>query len=157
MSLFFSFWWNPESYVFIVSPKKDLPVLLATPGWPEGMKSYSTVSWIVSIPPKMEAHVMFANLSLPKCNKRHTNIRVQRIGSLEEDYSRREDEQAESEIIVAENFYLNMSNCMPERGKFSVITQITLKKNKSKRKPTYTSTLVLIPLRIDTSLWLISN
>lgn len=75
---------------------------------------------------------MFANLSQPKCSNRHTNIRVQRIGSPEEDYSRREDEEAESEITVSESFYLNMSNCMPERGDFSVITKITMKKSISK-------------------------
>lgn len=75
---------------------------------------------------------MFANLSQPKCSNRHTNIRVQRMGSEEEDYSRREDEEAESEIVVSESFYLNMSNCMPERGRFSVITKITLRQSTSK-------------------------
>ncbi|XP_054637833.1 CUB domain-containing protein 1a isoform X2 [Dunckerocampus dactyliophorus] len=117
-----------ERYIFTVSPKRDKTVLLATPGWPEGMESYATVSWIMSLPPKMEAHLMFFNISQPKCANRHTNIRVQRIGSLEEDYSRREDEEAE-ETSVAENFYLNMSNCMPERGDFKVITELTLQKN----------------------------
>ncbi|XP_041648618.1 CUB domain-containing protein 1a [Cheilinus undulatus] len=115
-----------ERYIFTVSPRKDAPVLLASPGWPIGMKSYSTVSWIVSVPSKMEAHLMFANLSQPKCSNRHTNIRVQRIGRQEEDYSRREDEKAEEEITVSESFYLNMSNCQPEQGDFSVITKITL-------------------------------
>lgn len=97
------------------------------------MQAYSTVAWMVSLPPRMEARLMFANLSQPKCNTRHTNIRVQRIGRLEEDYSRREDEEAKSEITVSESFYLNMSNCMPERGDFSVITKITLQKSISKR------------------------
>uniref|UniRef100_A0A8C4DVH3 CUB domain containing protein 1a n=1 Tax=Dicentrarchus labrax TaxID=13489 RepID=A0A8C4DVH3_DICLA len=121
-----------ERYIFTVSPKKDTPVLLATPGWAVGMKSYSTVSWIVSVPQRMEAHLMFANLSQPKCSNRHTNIRVQRLGSPEEDYSRREDEEADAEITVSESFYLNMSNCMPERGQFSVVTQITLQKSKNR-------------------------
>lgn len=120
-----------ERYIFSVSPKRGTPVLLATPGWPVGMKSYSTVSWIVSVPPKMEAHLMFANLSQPKCSNRHTNIRVQRVGCPEEEYSRREDEEADSEITVSKDFYLNMSNCMPERGDFSVITKITLQKSKN--------------------------
>ncbi|KAM3615155.1 uncharacterized protein V6R79_024134 [Siganus canaliculatus] len=118
-----------ERYIFTVSPKKDTPVLVATPGWPAGMKSYSTVSWIVSVSEKMEAHLMFANVSQPKCNNRHTNIRVQRQGSLEEDYSRREDEDSDPEITVSESFFLNMSNCMPEIGDFSVVTQITLQKS----------------------------
>uniref|UniRef100_A0A8C2XKU0 CUB domain containing protein 1a n=1 Tax=Cyclopterus lumpus TaxID=8103 RepID=A0A8C2XKU0_CYCLU len=127
------FFLNPfsERYIFTVSPKRDTPVLLATPGWPVGMNSYATVSWIVSLPPKMDAHLMFANLSQPKCSNRHTNIKVQRVGSPEEEYSRREDEEAESELTVSGNFYLNMSNCMPERGDFSVITEVTLQKSKN--------------------------
>lgn len=76
---------------------------------------------------------MFVNLSQPKCRALHTNIKVQQIGLREEDYSRREDEQAASEITVADSFYLNMSNCEPERGLFSVITKITLQKSLSKR------------------------
>ncbi|XP_031708762.1 CUB domain-containing protein 1a [Anarrhichthys ocellatus] len=119
-----------ESYIFTVFPKRDTPVHLATPGWPVGMKSFTTVSWIVAVPSKMDAHLMFANLSQPKCSNRHTRIRVQRVGYLEEDYSRREDEHAESEITVTSNFYLNMSNCKPERGDFSVITKVTLQKSR---------------------------
>ncbi|XP_068179934.1 CUB domain-containing protein 1a [Antennarius striatus] len=119
----------PERYIFSVSPKKDTSFLLATPGWPEGMKDYSTVSWVVSFPTRMKAHLMFANLSQPKCRNGHTNIKVQRVGRLEEDYSRREDEEAESEIMVSESFFLNMSNCMAERGDFTVVTKITLQKS----------------------------
>nr|XP_019946619.1 PREDICTED: CUB domain-containing protein 1-like [Paralichthys olivaceus] len=120
-----------ERYIFTVSLKRNTTVLLATPGWPMGMKSYATVSWIVSVPPKMEAHLMFANLSQPKCSNHHTNIKVQMSGCREEVYSRREDEEAEQEIVVSENFYLNMSNCQPERNGFSVITKITLQESKN--------------------------
>uniref|UniRef100_A0A665UY58 CUB domain containing protein 1a n=1 Tax=Echeneis naucrates TaxID=173247 RepID=A0A665UY58_ECHNA len=122
---------HPERYIFTVSSKKDTPVLLATPGWPKGMKPYATVSWIVSVPEEMEAHVMFANLSQPKCSNRHTNIRVRRLSCLEEHYSRREDEEAESEIVVPGTFYLNMSNCMAEKGDFSVITKVTLRESEN--------------------------
>lgn len=118
-----------ERYIFTVSPKRDTPVLLATPGWPAGMKDYSTVSWIVSVPSRTEARLMFVDLSQPKCGEAHTSIRVQRVGQEEEDYSRREDEEAESEFTVSESFYLNMSNCMTEREDFSVVTKITLQKS----------------------------
>ncbi|XP_077382589.1 CUB domain-containing protein 1-like isoform X2 [Festucalex cinctus] len=117
-----------ERYIFTVTPKKDSSLLLATPGWPAGMASYATVSWIVLLPPKTEAHLEFISLSQPKCESRHTNIRVQTFNSLEEDYSRREDEEAD-QISVYQSFYLNMSNCMPERGDFSVITKLTIQKN----------------------------
>ena len=136
-----------ERFIFSVSPKRDAPVLLATPGWPIGMQSYATVSWIVSVPPKMEARLMFANVSQPKCSNRHTNIRVQRFSRREEDYSRREDEEPEGEITVSESFYLNMSNCMPERGDFSVVTKVTLQKSKSKR--TFCSYLVHIIVFVE--------
>ncbi|XP_061771845.1 CUB domain-containing protein 1-like [Nerophis ophidion] len=134
-----------ERYIFTVLPKKDTPILLATPGWPAGMESYATVSWIVSLPRKTEAHLMFVNLSQPKCANRHTNIRVQRIDSLEEDYSRREDEEAE-EVSVSENFYLNMSNCMPERGDFKVITKLTLRKSTSMMLVTIASVVAALVL-----------
>lgn len=117
-----------ERYIFTVSPRKDTPLLLATPGWPVGMKSQSTASWIVSVPPKMEAHIMFPNLTQPKCRERHTNIKVQALNRQKPFYSRREDEEADNEITVSESFYLNMSNCEPERGDFTVMTKITLKK-----------------------------
>uniref|UniRef100_A0A3Q1JHY0 CUB domain containing protein 1a n=1 Tax=Anabas testudineus TaxID=64144 RepID=A0A3Q1JHY0_ANATE len=122
----------PERYIITVAAKKDTPVLLATPGWPVGMKGYSTVSWIVSVPPNMEAHLMFANLTQPKCSNQHTDISVQRIGQPALDYSRREDEEAESELNVSSSFYLNMSNCRVERGRFNVITKITLQVPKNK-------------------------
>ncbi|KAM6909695.1 CUB domain-containing protein 1a [Xenentodon cancila] len=117
-----------ERYIFSLAPSNNASVLLGTPGWPAGMSSYSTVSWIVTVPSKMKAHLTFTHISQPKCRNRHTNIRVQRIGRSEEDYSRREDKGAQREITVHENFYLNMSNCMPERGQFSVITKITMQK-----------------------------
>lgn len=118
--------------MFFVSPKKDSPVLLATPGWPAAMGPYSTVSWLVSVLPGTEARLTFANISQPKCRTRHTSVRVQRLDRREEDYSRREDEPAE-DVVVSHNFYLNMSNCMPEQGQFSVVTKMTLKKSSSKR------------------------
>uniref|UniRef100_A0A8C7DXE7 CUB domain containing protein 1a n=1 Tax=Oncorhynchus kisutch TaxID=8019 RepID=A0A8C7DXE7_ONCKI len=64
-----------ERYIFTVYPMKGVPTLLATPSWPVGMKSYSTVSWIVNVPSKLEAHLMFNNISQPKCSNRHTGIR----------------------------------------------------------------------------------
>lgn len=119
-----------EKYIFNVSPKGDSTVLLATPGWPKGMKASSTVSWIVSTPPKMEALLVFANVTHPKCGAGHTGIKVQRVGSLEEDYSRREDEKADNHTSYGK-FYLNMSNCRPERGDFRVFTKIIVQKSKN--------------------------
>lgn len=97
------------------------------------MPDQSTISWVVSVPEKMDAHLMFLNLSQPKCNILHTTIKVMPFGHREELYSRREDEEAESEIVVSDSFYLNMSSCLPERGRFSVITKITLRNSISKR------------------------
>ncbi|KAI1885617.1 hypothetical protein AGOR_G00205670 [Albula goreensis] len=81
-----------ESYIFTVVPQKGVPVRLATPGWPEGMKASSTVSWIVTVPPKYQANLLFLNISQPKCKQQHTHMKVQTLGSREEMFSRREDE-----------------------------------------------------------------
>ncbi|XP_030641185.1 CUB domain-containing protein 1a [Chanos chanos] len=119
-----------ERYILTVMPKMGVPTVLATPGWPAGMKSSTTVSWIVNLPSKTEAVLQFTNITQPKCEKRHTGIKVQVQGSREEMYSRREDEMAE-DVIVPNSFYLNVSNCIPECDAFNVITQITLRKRKN--------------------------
>lgn len=118
-----------ERYIFRVSPSKNNSLFLATPGWPKGMSSHSTVSWIVTVPSKMVAHVMFPDLKQPQCQEGHTKILIHRLGREEEDYSRREDESFEHEITVSESFYLNMTSCKPHHGDFSVLTKVTLKKS----------------------------
>lgn len=45
--------------------------------------------------------------------------------------SRREDEEAEDQLMVPQSFYLNMSNCIPEERQFGAVTQIALQKNSS--------------------------
>eukprot|EP00063_Salmo_salar_P039104 XP_014013939.1 PREDICTED: CUB domain-containing protein 1-like [Salmo salar] len=120
----------PFSYPLLISFTREIagvPTLLATPSCPVGMKSYSTVSWIADVPSKLEAQHQPAQVQQPPHG-------VQILGSLEEMYSRREDEEAGRKITVSESFYLNMSICMPERGDFSVLTQITLHKDKRRRR-----------------------
>ncbi|XP_035276344.1 CUB domain-containing protein 1-like [Anguilla anguilla] len=118
-----------ERYIFSVVPRKGVPVLLATPSWPVGMNAYSTVSWIVQVPPAYRANLLFLDVNQPKCSSRHTVMKVQTLGSREEMFSRREDENAAVELSVPETFYLNMSSCVPEEGAFSVLSQITLQEN----------------------------
>lgn len=109
------------------------PTLLATPNWPQGMRPSSTVSWIVTLPSQYQADMEFANLSQPKCNDRHTAIKVKMLGQEEEIMSRREDEEAEDKLVVPQSFYLNMSNCIPEEGEFGAVTKIVLQKKTSKQ------------------------
>lgn len=110
---------------------KDVTSVLASPGWPGGMKPYSTASWIATVPATLEVHLSFTKVSQPKCSVRHTSIQVQTLGSREEMYSRREDEVGDSEIVIPESFYLNMSNCLPEKNSFSVMAEITPMKPRS--------------------------
>lgn len=93
------------------------------------MRSFSTVSWIVTLPSQYKAALQFVNISQPKCNDRHTSIKVKMLGQEEEIMSRREDEEAEDQLIVPRSFYLNMSNCIPEEGQFGAVSQIVLQKN----------------------------
>uniref|UniRef100_A0A3Q3WW93 Uncharacterized protein n=1 Tax=Mola mola TaxID=94237 RepID=A0A3Q3WW93_MOLML len=116
------------TFIYRVSPTTLSPTLLATPNWPQGMRSSSTVSWIVTLPSQYRADVHFVNISQPKCNDRHTAIKVKLLGQEEEIMSRREDEQAEDRLQVPQSFYLNMSNCVPEEGQFGAVTKIVLQK-----------------------------
>ncbi|XP_028255224.1 CUB domain-containing protein 1 [Parambassis ranga] len=116
----------PENIIYRVSPQPTSPTFLATPNWPQGMKPFSTVSWIVTLPSQYEAHLQFVNISQPKCDDRHTSIMVMMLGYEEELMSRREDEAAETTLVVPNSFYLNMSNCLPEERHFGAVTKIIL-------------------------------
>ncbi|CAL8299438.1 unnamed protein product [Lota lota] len=114
-----------EHIIYTVRPQITTPALLATPNWPDGMNPLSTVSWIVQIPPQYLALVQFSNVTRPSCDSEHNGIEVQLIGSKEEVLSRREDEVLEDKL-VSENFYINMSSCVPDKGYFSALTKVTL-------------------------------
>lgn len=120
-----------ETFIFRVTPRASSPALIATPNWPEGMAAFSTVSWIVTLPSQYQAALQFVNISQPKCKDRHTSIKVKMLGQEEEIMSRREDEEAEDRLDVPQSFYLNMSNCVPEEGKFGAVAKISLQKKSS--------------------------
>ncbi|XP_052435648.1 CUB domain-containing protein 1 isoform X2 [Carassius gibelio] len=114
-----------EHYIFTVAPKMDNPTVLATPAWPSGMKSSSTVSWIVNLEPQFKSNVKFRNVSQPKCKEVHTNIAVQTIRSQKTLYSTKKDEKI-NDLLVPESFYLNMTNCKSPTGAFRAMMEITL-------------------------------
>ncbi|CAM4697004.1 unnamed protein product [Leuciscus chuanchicus] len=120
-----------EHYIFTVAPKKDNPTVLATPVWPSGMKSSSTVSWIVNIEPQLESKLKFRNVSQPKCKGGHTNIAVWTIPSQTVVYSTKQDENI-NDILVPGSFYLNMSNCKSPTVPFRAMMEITLQNNTNK-------------------------
>ncbi|XP_026769774.3 CUB domain-containing protein 1a isoform X2 [Pangasianodon hypophthalmus] len=120
-----------EHYIFTVLPKKDIPVLLATPAWPLGMKAYATVSWFVSFPAQLEAHVSFTNVSQLTCQNRPAYIKLHRERSQDKMYSWQD--QNPKDVVIPESFFLNMSNCLPVKGAFSVVSQVTLHMGKSVR------------------------
>ncbi|XP_029977107.1 CUB domain-containing protein 1 [Salarias fasciatus] len=133
-----------ETIIYRVSPTLTSPTLLATPNWPKGTKPSSTVSWIVAVPSGYKAHLHFINVSQPKCQNQHTAINVKMLENEEEMMSRNENEQVE-DLLVPNSFYLNMSNCIPEKGDFGAVTKITLEK---------TSNLLAIALGIAGALLL---
>lgn len=92
------------------------------------MKPFSTVSWIVTFPSQYKAQLRFANVSQPKCAETHTFIRVKELNQEAELISRSENEEPIEDLAVPRSFYLNMSNCEPETGRFAAMTQIVLQK-----------------------------
>ncbi|XP_015232450.1 PREDICTED: CUB domain-containing protein 1 [Cyprinodon variegatus] len=116
-----------EDIIYRVEPSMLETTILATPSWPQGMKPFSTVSWIVDLPSHYKAHLRFTNVSKIKCAERHTCIKVQYLGHKEELMSRREDEDVEDQVLK-KSFYLNISNCKPEKMHFGVRTIIALQK-----------------------------
>uniref|UniRef100_A0A3P9JHL0 CUB domain containing protein 1a n=1 Tax=Oryzias latipes TaxID=8090 RepID=A0A3P9JHL0_ORYLA len=113
-----------EGLIYTVIPDVSSVTTLVTPNWPNGMKKFSTVSWIVRVPDQYKALLKFVNVSRPKCSKLHANILVKMLGQEEELLSRQEGEEIQKELVVSNTFYLNMSNCKPETGHFSLLTDI---------------------------------
>lgn len=97
------------------------------------MKPSSTVSWVVTLPSQYEADLLFFNVSQPKCDNSHTDIKVMLLGQEDEILSRREDRPKDYDMLVPESFYLNMSNCIPQEGQFKAMAKIVLQKKSSKR------------------------
>ncbi|KAM9824527.1 CUB domain-containing protein 1 [Neosynchiropus ocellatus] len=116
----------PETIIYSVTPEVGTQTLLATPNWPSGMRPLSTVAWIVNLPSQYQAHMQVVNFSQPKCSDRHTSIKVRMLGYEEEMMSRREDEPIDDKLLIPNSFYLNMSNCIPEKKYFGAVTKIIL-------------------------------
>lgn len=125
----------PETLIYSVTPDPKAPTLLGTPNWPRGMSASSTVSWILTLPGDYQALLNFPNVSQPKCADRHTSIRVKMLGDEEELMSRREDEAVDDKLTVSHSFYLNMSNCVPEKGDFGAVAKVVLQKKKNNLLP----------------------
>lgn len=96
------------------------------------MKPFSTVSWIITFPSQYKAQLRFVNVSQPKCEEAHTFINVKELNEVKELISRSENEEAIEDLMVSQSFYLNMSNCEPEKGHFAAMTQIVLQKKTRK-------------------------
>ncbi|XP_005754468.1 CUB domain-containing protein 1 [Pundamilia nyererei] len=119
-----------ETIIYTVSPDTMSPTLLATPNWPQGMKSYRTLSWIVTLPNQYKAQLNF-NVTQPQCKEGHTGIDVRTIENRELKLSISENDPSVVEQLVGESFYLNMSNCEPETRQFSALTTINLQRKQN--------------------------
>ncbi|XP_039592620.1 CUB domain-containing protein 1-like isoform X1 [Polypterus senegalus] len=100
-----------ESYIFTVSPDKELPVYLVSPHWPAGMPSLASVSWNISLPPKTQAELQFFNTTRPECVKGHAVIGIMGHNSKEEELSFREDVALPGSVTMLQSFWLNITNC----------------------------------------------
>ncbi|XP_066531416.1 CUB domain-containing protein 1 [Hoplias malabaricus] len=118
-----------ETMIYTMSVSNS--VQFGTPNWPGAMKSDSTVSWIITIPEDSSAELLLLNLSQPRCHQSHTMVAIQKLDS-KEWKSFREDDQFESKYSIPSSFYLNMSNCEPERGAFAALTKVSLEKKSRK-------------------------
>lgn len=71
----------------------------------------------------------FTNVSQLTCKNRPAYIKLHRQQSQDKMYSWQD--QNPKDVVVSESFYLNMSNCLPVKGGFSVVSQVTLHIGKS--------------------------
>ncbi|KAF4077797.1 hypothetical protein AMELA_G00211840 [Ameiurus melas] len=116
-----------ETLIYTVSPLISTPALLVTPNFPGAMKPDSTMSWIVNVPEEYSARLSFSNISRPRCSANHAEVSIQELDSNVE-LSFREDKPLVLEHNIMRSFYLNMSNCAPDEGKFAILSTISLQK-----------------------------
>ncbi|XP_077050996.1 CUB domain-containing protein 1 isoform X2 [Siphateles boraxobius] len=117
-----------ENVIYTVSPLVSGSMYLATPNWPDGMNSSSSVSWIVRVPQEHMAELQFTNVSKPVCDSGHTEVAIRPLDSRGQTQSWREDQSFDNTVIQQQSFYLNMSNCEPKSGHFAVLSKVTLHK-----------------------------
>ncbi|MCJ8746509.1 hypothetical protein PDJAM_G00142690 [Pangasius djambal] len=120
-----------ETLIYTVSPLISTPALLMTPNWPGAMKPDSTLSWIVNVPEEYSAQLFFSNVSWPQCRVNHAEVKIQELDS-NVGMGFREDKQMVLEHNILRSFYLNVSNCEPEEGKFAILSKISLQKKPRK-------------------------
>ncbi|XP_059365156.1 CUB domain-containing protein 1-like [Carassius carassius] len=121
-----------ENVIYTVIPLILGPMYLATPNWPDGMNSSSSVSWIIYVHQEYTAELMFSNIVNPTCDSGHTEVTVGPLDSQVQTQTWREDQSFPSPIIQQQSFYLNMSNCEPKSGRFAVLSKISLQKESKK-------------------------
>ncbi|KAI5091553.1 CUB domain-containing protein 1-like [Silurus meridionalis] len=120
-----------ETLIYTVYPRISTSALIMTPNWPGEMKPDSTLSYIVNVPEDYSAQLLFSNVTFPECLKNHAEVHIQELGSdLEVGF--REDEKLVLEHNILKSFYLNMSNCEPEKGIFAILSKISLQKKPGK-------------------------
>lgn len=122
---------SSETLIYTVSPLLSIPAFLVTPDWPGPMQPGSTVSWMVNVPEEYSAHLNFSSVSWPQCHANRTEVKIQELDSSSvTSYSK--DVQLPLAQNILRSFYLNVSNCENKKGKFALLSQISLQEKPGK-------------------------
>ncbi|XP_043921458.1 CUB domain-containing protein 1 [Protopterus annectens] len=105
-----------EEYIFVVSPKSESVTYLLTPSGELGMPPLTSASWSVLVPPEQVALLKFIERASVTCQFQHVSLIIKEQTPDSYEIHRREDEPLPDSLKLYNNFWVNISNCLPENG-----------------------------------------
>uniref|UniRef100_A0A4W3ITY4 CUB domain-containing protein 1 n=1 Tax=Callorhinchus milii TaxID=7868 RepID=A0A4W3ITY4_CALMI len=110
-----------ENYIFYVV-SDDSPVYLLTPNGELGMPHQGTASWNIVVPADHKAELTFVSSSMPECEIGHTSVTIiEQMEHTDTSTWRETDTLPTNPVNLLGTFWVNVSNCVPERGRHSFL------------------------------------
>ncbi|KAH0627242.1 hypothetical protein JD844_002748 [Phrynosoma platyrhinos] len=103
-----------EECIFSLTPDPKAKVYLETPNWLEGLPSFMSVYWNISIPGKQVAQLNFLSERMGvTCEKGRAYINIREQNLKAEETVCREDQILPKNIEMHDRFWMNITNCKP--------------------------------------------
>uniref|UniRef100_A0A4W3I9J0 CUB domain-containing protein n=1 Tax=Callorhinchus milii TaxID=7868 RepID=A0A4W3I9J0_CALMI len=115
-----------ENYIFYVV-SDDSPVYLLTPNGELGMPHQGTASWNIVVPADHKAELTFVSSSMPECEIGHTSVTIiEQMEHTDTSTWRETDTLPTNPVNLLGTFWVNVSNCVPERGRFKILFKVVI-------------------------------
>ncbi|XP_070583454.1 CUB domain-containing protein 1 isoform X2 [Erythrolamprus reginae] len=120
-----------EDCIFTLSPDPKTKVYVQTPNWLEGLLSFMSVYWNISVPPKQVAQLTFLNERMGiTCEKSRAYIYIKEQSTKAVETVCRDDNVLPKTLNLRQHFWINITNCKPSaKQQLSLQFLVTFQKN----------------------------